>query len=33
VLAKPITAAKLFAALNAVVDRQSDDSRSWSPAN
>jgi two-component system, sensor histidine kinase len=33
VLAKPITAAKLFAALNAVVDRQSDDARSWSPAN
>jgi hypothetical protein len=32
VLAKPITAAKLYAALNTVVERQSDDARSWAPA-
>jgi CheY-like chemotaxis protein len=33
VLAKPITAAKLFAALNTAVERQGDDARSWAPTN
>ena len=33
VLPKPITAAKLFAALNTVVERQADDARSWAPTN
>ena len=33
VLAKPITAAKLFAALNTAVERQADDARSWAPTN
>jgi CheY-like chemotaxis protein len=33
VLAKPITAAKLYAALSTVVDRSPDDARSWAPAS
>lgn len=32
VLAKPITAAKLYAALSTAVEREPDDSRSWAPA-
>jgi two-component system, sensor histidine kinase len=31
VLAKPITAAKLFAALNTAVERPPNDARSWAP--
>jgi two-component system, sensor histidine kinase len=33
VLAKPITAAKLFAALNTAVDTHADPTRSWAPAS
>jgi CheY-like chemotaxis protein len=33
VIAKPITAARLYAALSTVVDRRSDPARSWAPAS
>jgi CheY-like chemotaxis protein len=33
VLSKPITAARLFAALNTVAQDDADDERSWSPAH
>ena len=32
VLTKPLTAAKLYAALNTVAERQADFARSWAPA-
>ncbi len=33
VIAKPVTAARLFAALSSVVDQQADPARSWAPAS